>query len=268
MPTAIDNLIDEIMASDDDLDDEDDGESVASDEAAALSKPSSVPAAGDVHELIAELMNINDDNDESVASDGEYCDCHEEDSDDLGDESDHEPSSSPPTRFRRLSRVRKKDVQAEEESSSSSRIILRTNELVRKKISPPFMTASHSREELRLSCYQEEEVLALGKYDCGCTLHANGCYGMILALFVQVHGPSAYEKLINQRTQRFEVVDSLTSSNGLRAFVQRSLVSSSSSGPVPSHSSTRFPRLECAGTLRRLSVLHFSTTPISIQHRE
>ena len=30
MPTAIDNLIDEIMASDDDLDDEDDGESVAS----------------------------------------------------------------------------------------------------------------------------------------------------------------------------------------------------------------------------------------------
>ena len=209
MPTAIDKPIDEIMASDDDLDDEDDGESVASDEAAAaLSKLSLAPAAGDVHELIAELMNINDDDDESVASDGEYCDCLEEDSDDSGGESDHEPSSSPPTRFRRLSRVRKKDVQAEEESSSSSRIILRTNELVRKKISPPFMTASHSREELRLSCYQEEEVLALGKYDCGCTLHANGCYGMILALFVQVHGPSAYEKLINQRRKRFEVVDS------------------------------------------------------------
>ena len=83
MPTAIDKLIDEIMASDDDLDDEDDGESVASDEAAAaLSKLSLAPAAGDVHELIAELMNINEDDDESVASDGEYCDCHEEDSDD------------------------------------------------------------------------------------------------------------------------------------------------------------------------------------------
>ena len=45
MPTAIGKLIDEIMAFDDDLDDEDDGESVASDEAAALSKLSSAPAA-------------------------------------------------------------------------------------------------------------------------------------------------------------------------------------------------------------------------------
>ena len=102
MPTAIDKLIDEIMASDDDFDDEDDGESVASDEAAALSKLSSVPAAGDAHELIAELMNINDDDDESVASDGEYCDCLEEelsyiDEDERGDSERavlHSPSSA------------------------------------------------------------------------------------------------------------------------------------------------------------------------------
>jgi hypothetical protein len=102
MPTAIDKLIDEIMASDDDLDDEDDGESVASDEAAALSKLSSAPAAGDVHELIAELMNINDDDDESVASDGEYCDCLEEEfsyiDEDERDDSErvvlHSPSSA------------------------------------------------------------------------------------------------------------------------------------------------------------------------------
>ena len=31
-----------------------------------------------MHEPIAELMNINDDDDESVAPDGKYCDCLEE----------------------------------------------------------------------------------------------------------------------------------------------------------------------------------------------